>query len=320
MGAMDVLHSTITRIYQSINLKYKRYNMKKILSISLGLLLTGVTIAQSNDQIQNKKGEDLLPVKGEWAVGAGFNMLGYVGNMFNGSTNNFYGNSIYRNSGLGGTSLFGKYMISDNNAVRLSVFNTGYNNVTKYEVYDDRLSNPDSTVFDSYNNSSSTTRIGLGYEFRRGKSRLRGIYGGDALVGWSTGNNINYNYGNAMTYDNQAPYSTEFFASGGVGAQNSPLANRVLSVNNSNTFSLGVRGFVGVEYFVAPKICIGTEFGWSVNYSNAGKRTVVEEYYDIFKDDQVGGVVNKTTVTENGRNISSGLDNTSTQIYATFYF
>lgn len=294
--------------------------MKKILSISLGLLLTGVTIAQSNDQIQNKKGEDMLPVKGEWAVGAGFNVLGYVGNMFNGNLNNNYGNSTFRSSGLGGTSLFGKYMISNDNAVRLSLNNSGYNSSIEYKAYDDKTTDPDSLVFDTRITSSSTTRIGIGYEFRRGKSRLRGIYGGDFLVGWSTGTNYNYKYGNAMTFDNQAPYSTEFSEFGGVSNQNAPLAERVLSVNNSNAISLGIRGFIGVEYFIAPKICIGTEFGWSLNYSNNGKRTVVEEYYDIFKDAEVGGVVNKTTVTKNGRSVSSGIDNANGQIYATFYF
>lgn len=164
--------------------------MKKILSISLGLLLTGVTVAQSNDQIQNKKGVDMMPVKGEWAVGAGFNMLGYVGNMFNGENFNTYGtNGVTRQSGLGGTSLFGKYMLSDNNALRISVFNSGSNIETKFASYDDRTTDPDSLVFDSRILSSSTTRIGVGYEFRRGTTRLRGIYGADAQLGWSTGNN-----------------------------------------------------------------------------------------------------------------------------------
>jgi len=294
--------------------------MKKILSISLGLLLTGVTIAQSNDQIQNKKGEDMLPVKGEWAVGAGFNVLGYVGNMFNGNTNNGYGNSTFRSSGLGGVSLFGKYMVSDNNAIRISVNNAGYNSSIKYKAYDDKGTNPDSLVFDTRIVSSSTTRIGVGYEFRRGKSRLRGIYGGDLLVGWSTGTNYEYNYGNAMTYDNQAPYSTEFSEFGGVTNPNQPLADRVLSVDNSNVLSVGARAFIGLEYYIAPKICIGTEFGLSFNYSYNGDRTVVEESYDIFKDAEVGGVVNKTTVTELGRSFSSGIDNANGQIYATFYF
>jgi hypothetical protein len=294
--------------------------MKKILSISLGLLLTGVTVAQSNDQIQNKKGVDMMPVKGEWAVGAGFNMLGYAGNLFNGNANNTYGNSTFRSSGLGGTSLFGKYMLTDNTALRVSVTNSGQNSETKYEAYDDRGTNPDSLVFDSYMYSTSNTRIGAGYEFRRGTTRLRGIYGGDAMLGWSTGNNYNFNYGNAMTYDNQAPYSLNVNENGTVFGSNENVARRILSVNNTNAFSLGVRGFIGVEYFVAPKIALGTEFGWSINYSNSGKRTVVEEYYDIFKDDNVGGVVNKTTVTENGRSISSGIDNANGQIYATFYF
>ena len=81
--------------------------MKKILIITLGLLLTGIAYSQSNDQIKNKNGSEIMPVKGEWAVGVGFNALGFVGNMFSGTLNNGYGNSLIRTN-FGGQSLFGK--------------------------------------------------------------------------------------------------------------------------------------------------------------------------------------------------------------------
>jgi len=293
--------------------------MKKILTISLGLLLTGVTIAQSNDQIQNKKGVDIMPVKGEWALGAGFNVLGFVGNMFTNTNNNSYANSLMRNN-FGGQSIFGKYMISDNNAVRVSVFNAGQNTTTKYKAYDDKTTDPDSLVFDVQKYRTSSTRIGVGYEFRKGSTRLRGIYGADAFVGWGTGQNYDYTYGNAMTFDNQAPYSINPNGYGSIGVQNTPNAERIVSVNNSNAFNLGLRGFIGVEYFIAPKICIGTEFGWNVTYTNSGDRTVITEKYDIFANDGKGGIELKEVMSENGRSFRSGLDNTTTQLYFTFYF
>lgn len=289
--------------------------MKKILSISLGLLLTGVSIAQSNDQIQNKKGVDMMPVKGEFAIGAGIGMstlTGYFGDMFNNANNNNLGSSLFRSNGLGGTMVFGKYMISDNNAIRAGFANNGYDNSYKYEVYDDRSNNPDSLVVDNFRENSSSTTLSVGYEFRRGKTRLRGIYGADALMSWSGGYHETYTYGNALSYQNMAP-TTQWGNQG----------ERTLTTDGGTTFGLGVRGFVGVEYFVAPKICIGTEFGWSINYVNRSRSKEVTERFDIFAtdaDNPFGQVVTKETYDLGSRSWSSGLDNANSQIYLTFFF
>ena len=42
------------------------------------------------------------------------------------------------------------------------------------------------------------------------------------------------------------------------------------------TFGIGVRGFIGAEYFIFPKIAIGAEYGWGIGYqmSGKGKQTV----------------------------------------------
>jgi hypothetical protein len=290
--------------------------MKKILSISLGLLLTGVTIAQSNDQIQNKKGVDIMPVKGEFAIGAGIGMstlTGYFGNMFNDNSNNNLGNSLFKNNSFGGQMVFGKYMISDNNAIRAGFANNGYDNSTSYEVYDDRSNNPDSLVVDKFRENSSSTTISLGYEFRRGKTRLRGIYGAEALMSWSGGYHRTYTYGNGMSYQNMAPL-TELFGNEG---------ERLLTTDGGTTFGLGVRGFVGVEYFVAPKVCVGTEFGWSINYTKTSRSKQVTERFDIFATDDAnpfGQVVTKETYDLGSRSFNSGLDNANAQLYLTFFF
>lgn len=286
--------------------------MKKVLAISLGLLLGGVSIAQSNDQIQNKKGVDIMPVKGEYAIGAGIAMstfTGYFGDMFNNNTNNNLGSSLYRSNGLGGTMLFGKYMISDNNAIRASFYNDGYDNKDTYEVYDDRSNDPDTMVIDTRRQNYSYSAIGLGYEFRRGKTRLRGIYGGDAIISWSGGYSDNYTYGNSMSITNMAP-TTQW------GSQ----AMRTISDVNGSSFGLGVRGFVGLEYFVAPKICIGTEFGWSINWVKSGKSVLTEEFFDINYDNGIGGIVTEETISLGGRDFNSGIDNANGQMYVTFYF
>jgi hypothetical protein len=89
------------------------------------------------------------------------------------------------------------------------------------------------------------------------------------------------------------------------------------------TFGAGVRGFVGVEYYIAPKICIGTEFGWRAMLSQTGKSKLSYEEYDAFitnEDGSFGAIRNETIETLGSRTLSTGLDNFNTQIYFHFYF
>jgi len=46
-----------------------------------------------------------------------------------------------------------------------------------------------------------------------------------------------------------------------------------------STFVLSLRGFIGVEWFVAPKVSIGAEYGWGLHMQSTGEGTrTVEEY------------------------------------------
>jgi hypothetical protein len=288
--------------------------MKKFIKLSLVLLSGTSLIAQGNDQIQNKNGVDIMPVQGEWALGAGLPMnvlTGFAGNMFGFTGNNNLGNSLYRNSAIGtsGISLFGKYMVSDNNAYRLSFYNEGYDELYRYDVTDDLSNSPDTMVVDTYRYNYSYSQVSAGYEYRRGTTRLRGIYGGEAFLGWSGGWSDHYTYGNTMGIGNMAPTTAW-------GSQ----AMRTVSNTGSSFLTIGARAFVGVEYFIAPKICLGTEFGWTARYERTGKSVLTQEFFQLDDTGIEGQVVTKTTTSSGGRDFRSGLDNASGQIYLTFYF
>lgn len=254
-----------------------------------------------------------MPVAGEFAVGAGIslsNFSGFVGDMFNNSTNNNLGSSLYQyNPATWDNSISGKYMLTDNTALRMSFYNYGEDYTNVYDVYDDRSNDPDSMVTDTYRANDSWTSLSVGYEWRRGKSRLRGFYGVDGAIAWSGGGSEHYEYGNQMTSSNMAPTSA--------WGNNT---RRTLSINYSSEFMIGARGFVGVEYFVAPKISIGTEFGWGVWYGNSGTETEVEEFYDPFANNGEGAVVTDETIYHNGRYFYSEIDNIGGQLYFTFFF
>jgi hypothetical protein len=127
-------------------------------------------------------------------------------------------------------------------------------------------------VEDERINTQFNLMLGGGMEFRRGKGRLMGVYGGEAMIGLNTSNE-SYTYGNLITADNQAPTTTNF---GGNLVGNS----RVTSRTNPNSFSLSAMGFAGVEYFFAPQISIGAEFTLGIRYTGTNRSEVVREEWE----------------------------------------
>ena len=92
------------------------------------------------------------------------------------------------------------------------------------------------------------------------------------------------------------------------------------NVGFPSSIDLWERGFVGVEYFIAPKICIGTEFGWRLMMEQGGKSKTSYEKYDPFAGGGTGAIVAHTETSLGNRTFSSGLDNFNTQVYFHFYF
>jgi hypothetical protein len=126
-----------------------------------------------------------------------------------------------------------------------------------------------------YVNDVSTldyTNIGLtaGMEWRRGKTRLQGYYGveGGLSVG---GSGINNTYGN-----NLSPYNQD---------------NRLIVNNSGSSFGLGVRGFIGVEYFIFPKIAIAGELGWGIALRTVGESSTKTEYWDTSTSSVISTIV-----------------------------
>ena len=90
------------------------------------------------------------------------------------------------------------------------------------------------------------------------------------------GMSTNYTYGNTFGTGNIAPTSSTWFSWGGVAGENAE-GERVVSQQGGNYNGVGLRGFIGVEYYIAPKICFGTEFGWGLMYGATGEMTTVTE-------------------------------------------
>nr|WP_315125625.1 hypothetical protein [uncultured Capnocytophaga sp.] len=152
--------------------------MKKIILSFAAVFAFGALSAQN---LVSSKGEQYLPKQGDWSIGfnAG-NALNYIGNAFNGKTNNSskdlfqetenmldLGSGLFSNTTI---SLVGKKFDTDTQATRyIASFNF---NFSKQKDVD------------------ATTKFGLtvgyGKEWRKGTTRLQGFYGVDGLLGFAS--------------------------------------------------------------------------------------------------------------------------------------
>ena len=279
--------------------------LKNIIKVALCAVVVSTT-TYAQETLTNKDGKEILPTGGEF--GLGFNVVPLVSYL--GSNTNFsQGNYV-----TGNNMIFGKYMLDGSSAIRAHLgVNTSLTS-TFNNVFDDTQNSPDSLVTDVRRNSNQMYRLGAGYEMRTGKGRVQGIFGADAMFAWSR-NTASYEYGNVFGMLNQAPTTTTNFNTGSAA----PRGERLVSQEGGATFGVGLRPYVGVEYFFAPKISIGAEFGLNMMYNTTGESRTVFEYFDPNTGDM--GTVRKSIDYNAGRNsLNFTTDNFNGAVVLMFYF
>ena len=271
--------------------------MKK--SIALVALAFGVTSAFAQD-LTSKKGEPILPEAGDWGLAIDATpFLNYAGNVFGKTANN---TAPTWNFFTNAQTITGRYF-KDASTVYRGSLRIGFGGNTAREMVADRTT-PSNTVVtfptavpmkeNTWKSSSTTIGLAAGIEMRKGKTRLQGYYGGEAGIYFSNSKD-KFTYGNALSAPaagNSNPVAVtvadEFAGAGNYIAAASPSlvgapiqgisgAARATERKNGSTFSFGVRGFIGAEYFVLPKMSIGGEFGWGLGLSTQGKTSTTWE-------------------------------------------
>lgn len=247
--------------------------MKKTVFLAAAFCIAGATFAQ--DVLTSKKGTPILPEAGDYAIGVDATpFLDYAGNMFNGNVGNVSPSFAY---GVDRPlAIYGKRFIDANSAYR-ATFRLGFNSFTEREFADGP--GGAGTIDDEFKQSAFDVALGFGKEWRRGKGRLQGVYGGEALVNVSSFSE-NYDYDNGDSYETKS----------GLG------------------FGLAVRGFVGVEYFFAPKMSFGAEYGYALGFASQSDGENIAN---------VGGV--ETKVETGGANLI-GLDTDASGFNIKFNF
>jgi hypothetical protein len=229
--------------------------MKKIVltTIFLFILLSGFAQEKNDSILRSKRGIPILPVKGDWAIGADVvPYLTYLGIIFN--------NTSADSLDLSTQTIYARYFLSDNIAVR-ALF--GIDRTTTFQreyvqddaaVFVDPLSRVQTE--DSKKSDLNYYALDLGIQVFRGYGRLKGFYG--AHLGASmTFLNEFYSYGNPITGFNTTPSSIFSYTADG---------SRKLNEDGGINYALGGGVIAGIEYYFLPKACIGGEITLSVIY------------------------------------------------------
>jgi len=263
---------------------------KSILAVAVVLGATSL-FAQ---KLESKNGEAYLPAAGDWALGIDATpFLNYFGNLIGGGQGN--NNAPTWNFLTTNQTITGKYFVEDDMAYRASL-RIGFGSNTDKVMVADRSVDPSAPstwpalgaeVENKGKWSSMNVGLAVGLEKRRGFGRLQGYYG--AELGFNLmSNGSKYEYGNALTASNSAVNvditgadamgtGSNYVAGGDVDGTGAANDYRVTETKSGLGFGIGLRGFIGAEYFVLPRLSIGGEFGWGLAFMSQGASSTTYE-------------------------------------------
>ena len=270
---------------------------RKMFLFSLCLCICFSAMAQADDDFSaafaNKRGVYLLPQAGDFALGIDATpVLRYMGNFFSSSLN-----PAPQFNGVNGVNqtIFGKYFLQDNRAIRGRLTIGMSNYVDKYAVPDDEAiadeiaagNTPDPYLYtkltDIKRESNTFAELGIGYEFRRGNGRVQGFFGGEVFAGIEVGK-TKYEYANPIEDTTPWTWPWPSMMSAGYTDYINGILCRVTENKAGRISYAGLGAFAGVEYFFAPQMSIGGEFGLGFSFSYSGQNKVTGEGWDSAGD------------------------------------
>ncbi|MBA7568943.1 hypothetical protein ES708_10680 [subsurface metagenome] len=244
--------------------------MKKLL-VFLSVILICTTVIQGQVQepgdkiLRTKKGVPVLPQTGDWAIGIDATpFFQYLGNIFTTNNNPYF--PAFGFTAQAPREIFGKYNISETTTYRGALLIGVSNNTSRSQ----NAADPDLV------NKTTTSALTIGLvggiqKNRQMFGRLVGIYGVQAGI-------INEPY-NAGTY------------MGKLSFDDANDSNNNFKFTGGNTYLIMAGGFVGVEFFFAPRMALAGEFGYDILfYTQMNRKNVPENGAETITDYGVIGV------------------------------
>jgi hypothetical protein len=270
--------------------------------------------------IMSKKGEMYLPQAGDWAISMDATpWISYLGNLIHGPSNSATTSFLSSNQ-----TIVGKYFVDDHTAYRF-LLRIGINSTSQNEEIpssDTGSAFPVPQAEDKRTISSHYVGVGFGIEKRRGKTRLQGYYGVEAMI-FISGSDTSFTYGNGYNL-NSDPTPTFYNWNANNGSTNTFGLNAPRTTDDApgTTFGISILGYIGIEYFIAPKISIGGEYTWGLSFQTTGQGTLVREEINqstnVDQSDTYKASGNSIFSLDNGWNQAFGAGTGS--LYINFHF
>ncbi len=301
--------------------------MKTLKIMILALILISSTGIYAQEVSKSRK--PVLPKAGD--IGFGIDLVpifGYIGDMFNNSQDNEY-NSFGGQEALSNeikisnpsVSIMGKYMLTDNIALRANIGILVKKETNRSYVRDDAAFYQDplseAKVTDSKHTHSTGGSISLGAEYRRGYNRIQGYGGLDIIYGIERQRQI-YEYGNAITSINQTPSRTNYeTVTPPINVSYWTKTYVTGKYYEGNAQYIGFGAHAGVEIFLASHFSIGGEvtlyalgkFGRQCYQTQEGFNSTTNR------------VETRTELVSPGnKSFTFGTDNLGGKLYMMFYF
>ena len=251
--------------------------MKKIM-MTLAAVAIAMTVSAQDKWYGSKEGGFALTFNAN-------PVLNYVGNMFNGNTDNklapFEG--LDSDNLFGGTTITGKYFLQDNMAVVAGFgFNNQYNVTNNYDNTSDDIEKVRS--FDRATTTAFQAMAGLEYRLRPGE-RLQPIFGANVVFVHTNA----WNYHKVTDGNNDGNYT----------------------YSGDPTNKLGLMLTAGVEYFIIPQVSLGANLDFAVSKTWA---------WTSRDDKPEGDGANKNFSRINTKNTELQTGNLGANVSLNFYF
>jgi hypothetical protein len=301
--------------------------MRKLLFVVVLTSFVAAATAQDNTMM-SKRGTPILPEAGDWSIG--IDAVPFVDWAFDKTR-------VFSNTGVtsaGGAvnaqapmTFVGLYMKDANTAYRARV---GINMMSNKQEYNVMINNDSATgsthsVLDEVKVSQFGITLGAGIQKFRGKGRLHGIYGAEARLMFSGPQKTEVTYGNAFVTDTTNVNLGDAFSINISDTTAGYTSSRITEMETGGGFGFGINGFVGVEYFFAPKMSFSAEYNWGIMISSIKEgTTTTESTYNPSATSSVIAVRTRTDASMTGKNsqfnIMNGDINTSGTGNIVFHF
>lgn len=242
--------------------------MRKTVLFAAAISAATAVTAQTGE-ITSNRGENWLSQDGDWGLTIDATpFISYAGNLFNGTANNSVPSWIsastwdpydWANGGDEGAfgsvtrAVIGVKKLKNANTAFRGRLRLGFYSHKETELVTDQTpgASAGSQVEDVTKWGGNTIQIGVGLEKRVGSTRVVGVYGADLNFGIA-GQKKTFEYGNA------------------IGNTPDDGGRRITEEKQGGALMVGLNAFVGVEWFVAPKVSLGAEYGWGLMLASKG--------------------------------------------------